>query len=145
MKSWKRICFSLCTLMLLLMTMAVPTQAKTTNVATTSLVDVRKAVKPKGKWVKKAKGYVFCLSGSGKAVKNKWISVNGKVYYVNKDGYRVTGWIKYRGKFYYMEKSGVMHTGWLTLSGKKYYMKSNGVAVKKQNHMIASVGSNGQK
>lgn len=131
MKSWKRISFSLCALMLMLMTMVVPAQAKTTNVVTTSLVDVRKAVKPKGKWVKKAKGYVFCLSGSGKAVKNKWISVNGKVYYVNKNGYRVTGWIKYRGKFYYMEKSGVMHTGWLTLSGKKYYMKSNGVAVKK--------------
>ena len=52
MKSWKRISFSLCALMLMLMTMAVPAQAKTTNVATTSLVDVRKAVKPKGKWVK---------------------------------------------------------------------------------------------
>lgn len=130
-KTLKKVFMSLCMIMLVITAMEAPAQAKTTQAATTSLVDVRKAVKPKGKWVKKSGGYKFRLSSSGKAVRSKWISVDDKIYYVNKSGYRVSGWVKYRGKLYYMNKNGVMQTGWLTVSGKKYYMKPNGVALKK--------------
>ncbi|EET62223.1 polysaccharide deacetylase [Marvinbryantia formatexigens DSM 14469] len=131
MKTRKRLFLSLCVLVLALVAPAALAQAKTTNAVKTELVDVRKAVKPQGKWVKRTGGYKFRLASSGKAVKNKWISVDGKVYYVNGSGYRVSGWVKYRGKLYYMDKNGVMQTGWLTVSGKKYYMKPNGVALKK--------------
>lgn len=131
MRTLKRIFLSLCITVMALTAPAVPAQAKTTNAVNTSLVDVRKAVKPKGKWVKRPGGYKFRLSGTGKAVKNKWISVDGQIYYVNGSGYRVSGWVKYRGKLYYMNKNGVMQTGWQTVSGKKYYLKQNGVALRK--------------
>ncbi|MCD8347506.1 MAG: cell wall-binding protein [Lachnospiraceae bacterium] len=55
-----------------------------------------------------------------------WLTVNGKTYYVDSNGYRVTGWVKIGGKFYYFRAStGVMQTGWLNLNGKKYYLDSS--------------------
>ncbi|MCC8065692.1 MAG: hypothetical protein LIO94_01120 [Clostridiales bacterium] len=59
----------------------------------------------------------------GTIPKNTWLTVKGKTYYVDSNGYRVTGWAKINKKYYYFKKSnGVMRTGWLAISGKKYYL-----------------------
>ncbi|MGG2024969.1 S8 family serine peptidase [Gottfriedia sp. S16(2024)] len=59
-------------------------------------------------------------------IKTGWVVENGKKYYYNSKGVKVTGWATISGKNYYFDKSGVMKTGWLTVSGKKYYLNSDG-------------------
>jgi glucan-binding YG repeat protein len=62
-----------------------------------------------------------------KKMKSKFVSVNGKKYFLNKYGTRVTGWRKIKKKHYYFsKKTAVMKTGWLTLKGKKYYLSYRG-------------------
>ena len=62
-----------------------------------------------------------------KKMKSKFVTVNGKKYFLNKSGYRVTGWRKIKGKYYYFsKKTAVMKTGWLTLKKKKYYLSYRG-------------------
>lgn len=62
-----------------------------------------------------------------KKMKSKFVSVNGKKYFLNKNGTRVTGWRKIKKKHYYFsKKTAVMKTGWLTLKGKKYYLSYRG-------------------
>ncbi|MEH7347236.1 S8 family serine peptidase, partial [Gottfriedia acidiceleris] len=50
-------------------------------------------------------------------IKTGWVVENGKKYYYNSKGVKVTGWATISGKNYYFDKSGVMKTGWLTVSG----------------------------
>ncbi|MCD7736353.1 MAG: hypothetical protein LUI07_05240, partial [Lachnospiraceae bacterium] len=55
-----------------------------------------------------------------------WLTVNGRKYYVDANGYRVSGWVKINGSYYYFKtSSGVMHTGWLTVNNKTYYMDTS--------------------
>ena len=77
--------------------------------------------KPYG-WKKSGKYYMY-LDENKKAVKKCFRTIDGKTYYFNSKGYRVTGWQKLGGKYYYFIKSsGVMKKGWLKLSGKLYYL-----------------------
>ncbi len=151
MKKAKKIMMILCILLAVCMMPATAGAAKKVTYAKTySLKDVRKAARTKGRWVKKKKGWRF-RKKSGGALKNRWMNVNNKIYYVNAAGYRATGWVKYRGKFYYMAKNGELQTKtwvkdgkkyyyvgangrrkqscWLTLDGKKYYLDEDGVRV----------------
>ena len=62
-----------------------------------------------------------------KKQKSKFITTDGKKYYVGKTGARVYGWKKIKGKYYYFnKKSGVMKTGWLKIGKKKYCLSSSG-------------------
>lgn len=75
----------------------------------------------KGKWVKNSKGYRYRYTSSGKYAKNTWLSINGKIYYVNGKNYRVTGVKKYKQNYYYLNTRGVLTTGWRTVGKKTYY------------------------
>lgn len=86
------------------------------------------------------------------AVKPGFQTINGKTYYINKDGSKKKGWLKLNGKKYYFNKytgvqckgwfknskgqmryftkgTGVMVTGWLSNSKgqKRYFSKKNGI------------------
>ena len=64
---------------------------------------------------------------NNKKQKSKFITTDGKKYYVGKTGARVYGWKKIKGKYYYFnKKSGVMKTGWLKIGKKKYCLSSSG-------------------
>lgn len=78
-------------------------------------------------WYKTPKGKYFYRYSTGNIAKNKWVTVKGKKYYCNADGYRVTGFYTISGKRYYFQSNGVMKTGWLTYKNQKYYFKSTGV------------------
>ncbi len=57
-----------------------------------------------------------------------WAAIGGNRYFFNNKGVMKTGWLEKGGKTYYLDKTtGVMKTGWITLDDGKYYMKSNGV------------------
>ncbi len=81
----------------------------------------------KSMWVKISSKYYYFQS-TGKMAKNMWIGN----YYVNENGVRsdatnLRGWQLINGKKYYFDDSGKKVTGWKTLDGKKYYFKSSGV------------------
>lgn len=63
-----------------------------------------------------------------------WKTKNGKTYFYNSQGKKVTGWLKYRGKRYYLDHKGVMVTGWQHIDGHYYYFstgrKQHGAALK---------------
>ena len=62
-----------------------------------------------------------------KKLKRSFITVNGKKYYLNKNGAKYSGWKKIKGKYYYFsKKTKVMKTGWLTLKKKKFYLSYRG-------------------
>ena len=62
-----------------------------------------------------------------KKMKSKFVTVNGKKYFILKNCTRAKGWRKIKGKHYYFsKKTRVMKTGWLTLKKKKYYLSSRG-------------------
>lgn len=67
--------------------------------------------------------HYWYITKDGTRVKNRFLKLGGKTYYVDAKGYRASGWKKIKNKYYYfVKKTGVMKTGWLTLSGKKYYL-----------------------
>lgn len=89
-------------------------------------------------WAKKGKKiYRF---ENGKQVFSKWVTSNGKKYYVRKDGTRASGFVTINGKtFYFADSSwkgykealaGQMLTGFKTIGKYKYYFGNNGVMTK---------------
>lgn len=105
---------------------AVKTQASGSfNLITT----VTEGKTPAGKWVKNKKGYRYRYTYNKKYAKKIWLNIKGKIYYFNKNGYRVTGFKKYKGNWYYLNKNGVLKKGWVTIQGNKYYFsKKTGAA-----------------
>lgn len=82
------------------------------------------------KWVKTDKGCRYTINASGtRYYKNKWVKLNGKYYYFDKNGYRKTGWLTYKGKKYYLNKSGVRTTGFKVIKNKKYYFSKKGIMI----------------
>ncbi len=58
-----------------------------------------------------------------------WQEKNGKLYYYNKKGVKVTGLKKIDGRKYYFNKKGVMQTGLQKIKNKTYYFDGlNGMA-----------------
>ena len=55
-----------------------------------------------------------------------WSQEDGKWYYYDESGHKVTGWQEIDGFKYYFDKSGVMLTGWQGFAAQKYYFKPNG-------------------
>lgn len=64
----------------------------------------------------------------GNALKNTWYSdrSNGKAYYLDSQGYMVTGWIDLNGTWFYLDESGVRQSGWKQINGKWYYLDAEG-------------------
>lgn len=80
-------------------------------------------------WVKTDSGYVYEYD-NGTNAESGWLKIDGKTYYIKKDGTRQTGWLKTKTANYYFDKNGVMQKSkWITMkSGAKYYLDSKGKA-----------------
>ena len=76
---------------------------------------------PAGTWVRSSRGYRYRLSGTGTYARGTWLNRKGKIYYVDKNGFRVTGLKKYKGNYYFLNAKGVLKLRWKTLKGKRYY------------------------
>lgn len=98
--------------------------------------NVSKKYTPYGKWVKNKKGYRYRYVHNRKYVKGVWRKINGKIYYFNKKGYRVTGTKKFKGNLYFLNKRGVLTTGWVNTKGKRYYFSAKTGAAMKGWHTI---------
>jgi glucan-binding YG repeat protein len=69
----------------------------------------------------------------GELQKSQWITIGKKKYYVDKNGYRVTGFQTIKKKDYYFNSKGVMQKKkWLSLEGKDYYVNADGCVLKSQ-------------
>lgn len=84
-------------------------------------------------WEKAADGIHYQYVKADVVQKKKWITINSKKYYVNKNGYRVTGLLKIGSNKYYFNKNGVLQKNkWVTYNGETYYIGSGGFALKSQ-------------
>lgn len=93
------------------------------------------------------KGKRYYYNSRGNKIKNQWKSINGYIYYFQKDGAAATGiteisgsrylftnkgrlvqssFYTWKGKTYYANKKGRIYTGWHTINGKEYYFNSDG-------------------
>jgi glucan-binding YG repeat protein len=74
-------------------------------------------------------GKLQYLDGTGEPLKSKlWLDVNtGKKYYLDKDGYAVTGWLYLDNNWYYFDENGQMKTDWIFSNGNWYYLNKSGV------------------
>lgn len=71
---------------------------------------------------------------NGKMAQTRWIKLNGKYYYIRKNGTPAPAstWLTVDGKRYYIGKKGYRATGLRTISGKQYFFDRKGVLVKNQ-------------
>ena len=64
-----------------------------------------------------------------KFLTSRFKTVDGKKYYLDEDGVRVSGWLTLGSKRYYFDSEGVMKTGLICVSGKYYYMDEDGCMI----------------
>lgn len=77
-------------------------------------------------WVSVAGKWIY-NDVAGQPIKNQWyIDKSGVNYYLNEDGYMVTGWQMIQEKWYYFDSTGAMQTGWKLVDGSWYYMDKSG-------------------
>lgn len=63
------------------------------------------------------------------AAETGWKSENGKRFYYDAEGKKVTGTVTIDGVAYVFAPNGVQQLGWQTVDGKRYYYNSKGEAV----------------
>ncbi len=68
-------------------------------------------------------GVTWYIKSDGSLARSQFLTINGSTYYLNKDGYMVTGWHTAGEKKYYFDENGIMQTGWTSIGGKRYYLK----------------------
>lgn len=84
-------------------------------------------------WKKTADGKHYQYFKADKLQKKKWLTIKKKKYYVDKNGYRVTGLYKISKKNYYFNKNGVLQKKkWVTVNDDIYYVGSAGYVLQKQ-------------
>ena len=76
-------------------------------------------------WQQDSNGYYY-LDGSNRVYSN-WLRMANSTggytyYYINSNGYMVTGWQKINNVWYYFRSDGVMATGWQEVNGEWYYL-----------------------
>ncbi|WP_374702878.1 5'-nucleotidase C-terminal domain-containing protein [Bacillus sp. T33-2] len=66
-------------------------------------------------------------AGAEPQIQTGWVQIDGKTYYFDKNGMKLTGWVEVEGKKYYLDPNadGALVTGWLTLDSKTYYLDPN--------------------
>lgn len=106
--------------------------AQQTEAATNYITQAKKNKVTSGKFVTSTKGIRY-QQKNGKYISNKWVTIDGKIYYFASNTYAKTGWFTYNKKTYYANSEGVVYVSkWLTLNNKKYYLKSNGIRAAKE-------------
>lgn len=84
-------------------------------------------------WKLAADGENYQYFKSGKLQKKTWLTVKKKKYYVDSDGYRVTGFYDVKGQTYYFNDDGVMQKNkWFTIDGNTYHANTSGIVLKSQ-------------
>lgn len=63
---------------------------------------------------------------NGKILSDQFYQLDGKNYYIGKNGKKVNGWQEIKGKKYYQDENGIL-TDWQMIDGKKYYFDKDGV------------------
>ena len=89
-----------------------------------------------GKWYRfdlgESKNW-FYFDDNEKIKTTGWLAYNNKWYYINFNGYAVTGWqyLPYNGKYswYFFNDDCAMQTGWLKRGTNWYYLSSSGAMV----------------
>ncbi len=85
----------------------------------------------KAGWHRAEKGKYIYRTPDGPIVKNSFVTVKGKKYYCDKNGYRVTGFRTISGHTYYFKSNGQMvKSKTMKIKGKKYKFNSKGYLVK---------------
>lgn len=84
-------------------------------------------VVPSGKWVQDAVGWWYQKS-DGTYPANGWFQdpASGIWYFMNPNGYMMTGWIDWNGNRYYCGQTGAMVTGAQTIDGVNYVFDASG-------------------
>ncbi len=78
-------------------------------------------------WKTDGKHYWY-VQEDGQILKKAFKTIDGKRYFFDANGYRITGWATIGKKRYFFNSSGAMKTGWLKKNGNKYYFdKTTGV------------------
>ncbi len=72
---------------------------------------------------------MFFDDENGKLKRNCWVNVNEKNYFVDNNGYIVTGFQQLGSKYYYFDNSGIMKTGIITINNKRYYFDTTSGAL----------------
>ena len=80
----------------------------------------------KAQWVSTDKGWKY-QKVDKTFVKNSWLTLAGKKYYLNANGIMQTGWLNLSGRMYYLESDGTMVKGWKYVGDKRYYFGADGV------------------
>jgi hypothetical protein len=70
----------------------------------------------------------------------KWVEKDGRYYYYNKYGEKVTGIVTINKKSYYFDKNGRQRTGWMKKGGSYYFFKTSNKA---KGYMVKSAKVNG--
>lgn len=84
-------------------------------------------------WKKTADGVHYQYYKAGKLQKKKWLTIKKKKYYVDKNGYRVTGFYDVKKLTYYFNSKGVMQKNkWFTTDGETYHVNKSGLVLKSQ-------------
>ena len=72
-------------------------------------------------------GKYYYFGSDGSLRTNEWISYNGGRYRADSQGVIVQGeFVTIDGKVYYLKKNGTVYTGWGTVNGKKAYFYPDG-------------------
>lgn len=108
------------------------TEAKTTEATTEGKVtDENGELYTGWKLADDNEHYIYYKKGV--KVVSKWLTLSKKKYYVDGNGYRVTGIHTISKNKYYFNNSGVMQKSkWVTTAGETYYIGSAGQALKSQ-------------
>ncbi len=84
-------------------------------------------------WKKATDGVHYQYYKSGKLQKKKWLTIKKKKYYVDKNGYRVTGFYDVKKQTYYFNSKGVMQKNkWFAMNGETYHVNKSGLVLKSQ-------------
>lgn len=120
------------------------TEAPTTETTESTQTDVNKTETPTTQesetvsadftgWKETSDGAHYRYYKKGTLQKAKWITVKKKKYYVDENGYRVTGFYDVKGVTYYFNDDGVMQKNqWFTKDGETYHVNKSGLVLKSQ-------------
>ena len=101
-----------------------------TSVTDTDRVDLNYIfVKKTGEWVKMSNGK-YKYREDGVYLTSQWLELDGKKYYLNSSGYRVTGYKKIGNYYYGFDSNGVMYKDTkAVINGKTYKFLKNGRSI----------------
>lgn len=88
-----------------------------------------------GTWVKSGSKWWFKYSPKSQSDMkstvdypySRWITISGKRYYFDKNGWMCTNWLQSGKTWYYLGSDGAMKTGWQKVKGIWYYLASDGI------------------